>query len=49
MSAPQPLCWLAYHSDFSGMTVFADEIDALRHAVEHSMKVMPLNSGDDIR
>jgi hypothetical protein len=41
--------WLAYYSDWSGMSVFKDEINALRFAVENSMLVMPLRDGDDVR
>lgn len=33
-------CWLAHHSDWSGFAVFGSELDALRHAVEHSMTVV---------
>lgn len=29
--------WVAYHYDWSGVVVFADEIDCLRHAVSNSM------------
>jgi hypothetical protein len=43
------LCWLAYYADWSGMKVFSEEIDALRHAVGTSMQVMPLYDGEDIR
>lgn len=31
--------WLAFHSDWSGIAVFATEIEALRHAQEHTMTV----------
>lgn len=31
--------WIAYYDDWSGFCVFEEEIDALRHAVEHSMNV----------
>lgn len=29
--------WLAYYSDWSGFVVFADEVQALRHAVMNHM------------
>ena len=38
-------CWLAYHEDWSGMAVFATELDALRHANGTSMVVAPLTDG----
>lgn len=41
--------WVAYHDDWSGMVVFRDEIDALRHAVEHSMQCLFVEYGDDLR
>lgn len=31
--------YLAYYDDWSGFALFATEVEALRHAVEHSMKV----------
>jgi hypothetical protein len=39
--------WLAYHGDWSGWVVFAAEIEALRHAVDHSMRVKFLKYGED--
>jgi hypothetical protein len=47
VSARDPLVWLAFHSDFSGMAVFHNELDALRYALEHGMKVLPLDHGDE--
>lgn len=32
-------CWVAYHSDWSGLALFNDELEALRHAVANSMTV----------
>lgn len=43
---PKTVCWLAYYSDFSGMSVFFNEIDALRCAVDSSMSVIELKEGD---
>lgn len=40
------IVWFAYYSDWSGMAVFDNEVDALRHAVEHHMEVAGLHSGD---
>lgn len=31
--------WLAYYSDWSGISMFASEVEALRHAVDNSMSV----------
>ena len=45
MSKPT-ICWLAYYSDWSGMAVFDNELDALRHAVGSSMEVIVLHAGD---
>lgn len=38
--------WVAYYGDRSAVVFFADEIDALRHAVEHSMRVQFVHYGD---
>lgn len=46
-ASPAPGVWLAYYSDWSGFRVFADEVDALRHAVAHSMQVAYLRYGQD--
>ena len=43
---PKTVCWLAYHSDYSGMSVYFNEIDALRCAVGSSMSVIELKEGD---
>lgn len=32
---PAPGFWLVYHSDWSGIAVFREELEALRHAVKH--------------
>lgn len=42
-------CWVAYHTDYSGIAVFSTEIEALRYAVEHGMKVERHESGGEIR
>lgn len=42
----QPGLWLAYYSDGSSLVVFDREIDALRHAVEHSMQVRRVALGE---
>lgn len=39
-------CWIAYYSDWSGIAVFGTEIEALRHAVEHSMIVQFFQWGE---
>jgi hypothetical protein len=41
LQPPQPLSgvWLAYYTDWSGLAVFATEIEALRYAVDHTMSV----------
>jgi hypothetical protein len=41
--------WIAYHGDWSGMNVFADEITCLRHAVENSMLVKFVEYGASLR
>jgi hypothetical protein len=40
--------WVAYHSDWSGLAIFGDEIDALRHAVSNSMNVGFAEFGADL-
>lgn len=34
--------WMAYYSDRSAIVLFETEMEALRHAVEHSMQVKKL-------
>lgn len=43
--------WFVHYSDFSGFVVFpADrELEALRHAVEHSMSVQLVRCGESVR
>lgn len=41
--------WLAYYSDWSGFVAFANEIEALRHAVGKSMDVAYIEWGEDPR
>lgn len=31
--------WISYFDDWSGVSAFASEIDAMRHAVEHGCRV----------
>lgn len=38
--------WIARHSDWSGIAVFATEIEALRYAVDHSMQVAFMTWGE---
>ena len=40
--------WMAYYLDWSQFALFETEVEALRHAVEHSMQVrkITLPSGD---
>lgn len=40
------VCWMAYYTDWSGIAVFDNEIDCLRHAVTHHMEVIELAAGD---
>lgn len=39
VSATTTGCWVAYHSDWSGLALFNDELEALRHAVGNAMTV----------
>lgn len=55
-SVPQPSTptipglWIAFHGDMSGIAVFATEIEATRHAAEHSMRVRSVTLPcDDLR
>ena len=41
--------WVAYYSDWSGVSIFATEIEALRHAVGKSMEVGFFPWGSDLR
>lgn len=41
--------WIAYYSDWSGMAVFADELNCLRYAVEHRMDARFVPLGADLR
>ena len=34
--------WIAYHPDLSEFSIFDTEIEAMRHAVKHSMSVRKL-------
>lgn len=38
--------WLAYYSDFSGLAVFKDELEARRHAMDHDMYVKAIGFGE---
>jgi hypothetical protein len=41
--------WVAWHSDWSGVAVFASEVACLRHAVANSMQVAFVEYGADLR
>ena len=41
--------WVAYYPGWTGIAVFATEIEALRYAVEHEMKVARFASGEVLR
>jgi hypothetical protein len=41
--------WLAYYDDWSAMAVFMTEVEALRYAVEHSMRAKEVRFGIDLR
>lgn len=41
--------WIAYYPDYSAIVPFADEKDALRHAVRHSMEVIPVPYGISVQ
>lgn len=46
---PQPFAWICYHHDMGVHidAIFADEIDALRHAVGSGyLKVAPVGVGE---
>jgi hypothetical protein len=40
--------WIAYYDDWSGFALFAEEIEALRYAVDRCM-VAPVAFGVDLR
>ena len=44
----QTILWCAYYTDRSGVVIFAQEIGALRHAVEHHMEVKRIETGVDV-
>lgn len=46
---PGEAVWIARYPDCSGLAAFATEIEALRYAVEHSMEVVHVPWGEDIR
>jgi hypothetical protein len=41
--------WLAYYNDWSGMAVFATEVEALRYAVQKGMAVAFAKFGVDLK
>ena len=41
-------CWVGYYSDRSGAVVFQTEVEALRHAVQHSAQVHFVEWGHDV-
>jgi hypothetical protein len=51
MNPPQRVwVWVAYWDDFSELAIFTDELEALRHAVEHtSMQVAKIQVGRGVR
>lgn len=46
VEVPASVCWMAYYTDMSGIAVFDNEIDCLRHAVSNHMEVIELQAGD---
>lgn len=42
------LLWCAYHSDFSGIALFATELQALRYCVAENMKIKRVQRGKDL-
>lgn len=44
--ASEATIWVAYYSDFSGIAVFNNEIDAHRHANGSTMEVIGCRPGD---
>lgn len=46
---PGDAVWIARYPDCSALAAFATEIEALRYAVEHSMGVVHVPWGEDIR
>lgn len=40
------MMFFCYHSDFSGIAIFDNELDALRYAVKHSMECKQVINGD---
>lgn len=46
VEVPDTVCWMAYYTDWSGIAVFDNEIDCLRHAVANHMEVIELSAGD---
>lgn len=49
LPSPDPTVWIAYYSDWSGFSVFLDEVPCLRHAVAHSQSVVEVPVGVDPR
>lgn len=41
------VAWVAYHEDWTGFTLFRNEIDVLRCAVANHMKVVRVRDGED--
>lgn len=37
--------WVAYHSDYSEIAIFAEEIDCLRYALDHMMDAAQVELG----
>lgn len=49
MSIERPGVWVAYHFDWSEFAIFAEEIQALRFAVQHSMQCERIPYGVGVR
>lgn len=41
-------CWVAHHSDWSALTLFNDELEALRYAVANGMQVQRVSWGEEL-
>ena len=47
--APEVGVWVSYYGDSQGVSVFATELDALRHALGYSANVGFLKFGSDVQ
>jgi hypothetical protein len=48
-TAPPDGPWMARHHDWSGIALFAEEIDALRYAIGHDMSVVERVAWGEVR